>query len=100
MGCRSRRCRENEAATNRAAARAATKAASQLTAARLDPLVVGVPGESARLWSHVTFGTGTCIGMIEGYLALGMPGDPLPGVTALRDRLNKIIATIEAQNAN
>lgn len=47
--------------------------------------------EALRLWNHVLFGTGTCVGMIEGYAALQMPGDPVAGITHLRDRLNAVI---------
>lgn len=53
-------------------------------------------GEGMRLWKHVLFGTGTCIGMIEGYAALGMPGDPYEALCQLRERLNQVISTYEA----
>lgn len=54
--------------------------------------------EALRLWNHILFGTGTCVGMIEGYTALNMPGDPLDGIKHLRDRLTTIINTHEERN--
>jgi len=51
--------------------------------------------EALRLWNHVLFGTGTCVGMIEGYAALNMPGDPLAGIKHLRDRLSTVIHIYE-----
>jgi len=57
---------------------AAAKAADKLAETKIDQRVVCVQGEAERLWRHVMFGTGTCVGMIEGYLNIGMPGDPLP----------------------
>lgn len=53
--------------------------------------------EGLRLWKHVLFGTSTCIAMIEGYALLGMPGDPLDGLTQMRDRLSKVITHFETQ---
>ena len=59
--------------------------------------MVSSVGEGMRLWSHVLFGTNTCVSMIEGYQQLGMPGDPLPAIIQLRDRLSNLIHTIEGQ---
>lgn len=55
---------------------------------------VGPQDQGEKLWKHVLFGTGTCINMIEGYAKMQMPGDPLPGLKELRDRLNVIIETL------
>lgn len=55
-------------------------------------------GQSLKLWNHVLFGTGTCIGMIEGYTDLDMPGNPLDGIKHLRDRLNQLIKKHEDRN--
>jgi hypothetical protein len=63
-------------------------------------LSITTPGEGQRLWKHVLFGTSTCISMIEGYAALGMPGDPCCALTEMRDRLTKVISNIEGTNAN
>ncbi len=52
--------------------------------------------EALKLWKHVLFGTSTCISMIEGYANLQLPGDPLEGVTHLRDRLNQVIQKLES----
>lgn len=51
--------------------------------------------EGIKLWKHVLFGTTTCLNMIEGYAKFNMPGDPLEGVTHLRDRLNSIIQMLK-----
>jgi hypothetical protein len=67
-------------------------------AAKIDTLLLTSETESSRLWRHVTFGTMTCIGMCEGYLNLGLPGDPTPELVAMRDRLNNIILKIEERN--
>jgi hypothetical protein len=63
-------------------------------------LSISTPAEGQRLWKHVLFGTSTCISMIEGYAALGMPGDPCCALKELRDRIGNIIANIEGTNAN
>lgn len=65
--------------------------------ATLDARVVSVEGEADRLWRHVLFGTGTTVGMIEGYAAIDMPGDPLPQLYVLADRLNQIIKSLEGK---
>lgn len=61
-------------------------------------LAVTSESEGLRLWRHVLFGAGTCIGMIEGYQCLGMPGNPKDDLVVLRDRLHNIITKIEATN--
>jgi hypothetical protein len=38
--------------------------------------------------------------MIEGYAALGMPGDPLPGLHSLVERLTGVIKSLEEKNAS
>lgn len=47
-----------------------------------------------KLWSHVLFGTGTCVGMIEGYARQEMPGDPREGIEELRDRLTDVLFSL------
>src|SRR5688572_5371260 len=54
--------------------------------------------EYIRLWRHVLYGTGTCLGMIEGYTRLNMPGSVLEDLYKLRDQLNSIISVHEAKN--
>jgi hypothetical protein len=66
-------------------------AAAEKAAAKLAGTSLTVASEAERLWSHILFGTGTCVGMLQGYADLDMPGDPLPGLRDLRDRLNRII---------
>lgn len=67
--------------------------------AQLDPVLLTSCSESTRLWKHVTFGTGTCIGMVEGYAELGLPNPPTAEIRKLRDRLDKLIKTLEATHA-
>lgn len=50
--------------------------------------------QGVKLWSHVLFGTGTCVGMIEGYARQEMPGDPREGISELRDRLSDVLASL------
>jgi len=79
---------------------AANKAADQLAKATIDPRLISVDGEAERLWKHVLFGTGTCVGMLSGYTALELPGDPLPHLYSLAERLHEIIATHEKRKSN
>lgn len=50
------------------------------------------------LWSHVVFGTGTCISMIEGYAKHGMPGANANAIHALRDRLNGVLDALKGHH--
>lgn len=47
--------------------------------------------EYIRLWTHVLYGSQTCIKMIEGYAELGMPGDPLPQLVELKKRVDRLV---------
>jgi len=76
---------------------AVKKSSEQLTRATVDPRIVSVDGEAERLWRHVLFGTGTCVGMIAGYVEIDMPGDPLPQLEALANRLSQIIETVKGK---
>lgn len=62
----------------------------------LEPRLVTQVSESERLWNHVLFGTGTCIGMIEGYAKLGLPGDPAPQIQQLIQRLQGVLKGIKS----
>lgn len=73
-----------------------TSPAQAKAAPTVSVLKITSEGEGERLWKHVLFGTGTCVGMIEGYAALAMPGNPLEAIVSLRDRLNKLIHKYEA----
>ena len=86
---RCRRCPENQAAI------AADKASAQLKEVKPEPKLLTSKGEAERLWKHVLFGTGTCVGMLCGYTDLEMPGNPLQQLYALRDQLNAIIEVHE-----
>lgn len=70
-------------------AKAAKKAAEQT------PSVISEGTESVRLWRHVLYGTGTCVGMMEGYAALGMEGASVEQIQALIVRLDKLISTVQ-----
>lgn len=77
---------------------AAAKAAIKVKGSSLDPLLLTMPSEAAKLWHHILFGTGTCVGMIAGYAALGMPGAPMEQLYALREALSDTIRTLENQH--
>lgn len=66
--------------------------------AKVDPVIINTPGEGQKLWSHVLYGTGTCLGMIEGYYNLRVPGDPLPGLLELKKRIDYLIDKIQHAN--
>jgi hypothetical protein len=55
--------------------------------------------EGLRLWKHVLYGTSSCIGMIEGYSLLDVPGNPLEALVQMRDRLNTLISKHEGKHA-
>lgn len=63
-------------------------------------LMLSSDSEGDRLWRHVAVGTGTCVGMIEQYAALGMPGYPVAAMREIRRRLDQVIQQQEANNAN
>lgn len=67
----------------------------KVMAAKLSGDLITQAGESERLWKHVLFGTSTCIGMINGYADLGLPGDPRPRIQELIRQLQTAIQTIE-----
>lgn len=54
--------------------------------------------QGIKLWSHVLFGTGTCVGMIEGYARMDMPGDPREAITELRDRLSQLLISLDRRD--
>jgi hypothetical protein len=60
-------------------------------AAVMRTLAITSESESERLWKHVLYGTQTCIGMIEGYAELDLPGDPSGPIEAMRDRLDRLL---------
>lgn len=62
---------------------------------RLEP-VLAITGDSEadRLWKHAMVGTGTCVGLIEQYVSVGMPRPPLNHIAGLHDRLGKVLACL------
>lgn len=62
--------------------------------------VITSEGEGQKLWNHVLYGTGTCVGMMQGYFDLGMPGDPLPQIQHLIGMLTTLKDKIEKQHAD
>ena len=102
MAARRRRCRNcpDEQQPLSAAQSIADKAAAKVTSSVIDRNVITTEGEGQKLWNHVLFGTGTCIGMMQGYANLGMPGDPLPQLRDMNSMLTEIIKQVEKQNAD
>lgn len=98
MAKRRRRCR-NCPDESTPGSDASSIAAEKLSSAKIEPRVISVEGEGQRLWNHVLFGTGTCIGMLRGYADLNMPGDPLPQLHELASRLSQVIKTLEGKHA-
>lgn len=56
--------------------------------------------QAERLWRHVLVGTSTCVGMLEAYAEIGMPGNPSAGIGLLRDRLNKLLTQLDSTNVD
>lgn len=98
MARRNRRCRNcPDEPTPSLAQEAAKAAVAKVTSASIDHKVITTKGEGQRLWNHVLFGTGTCIGMMQGYAALGMPGDPLPRLRELISMLSELQQQLETK---
>lgn len=83
--CRGRNCPDKPAEP------APPQVSHQFSDAKLDQRVVNVENEGVRLWNHVLYGTGTCVGMLAGYTQLNVPGNPLPQLHSLAARLQEII---------
>jgi hypothetical protein len=79
---------------------AAAKIATKYQGKKLDENLVTREVESNQLWNHVLFGTSTCVGMIEGYADLGLPGNPVPQIAELIRRLANVAKKYENTNAN
>lgn len=60
------------------------------------PAVISHRTEGKRLWKHVAYGAGTIVSMMEGYSLLNMPDAPLDSLRELRDRLTKVIHSLES----
>jgi len=75
---------------------ASAKAVAKLK--ELAPELVTSQAEGEKLWRHALFGTGTCVGLLSGYAALGMPGDPVPHLQALVSRLTETIELLEKRD--
>jgi hypothetical protein len=97
---RCRNCPDAQPAAVQPVQVAATQIATKLAGKKFDNNLLTRPGESDRLWNHVLFGTATCVGMIEGYVALGLPGNPHPQIVELVQRLVNVAKQIEESNAN
>jgi len=48
-------------------------------------------GEAAQLWQHAIYAGATLAELLFGYVALDVPGDPLPAMRRLHARLGEII---------
>lgn len=75
---------------NAPAATAIDKAAAQAPTR-----VLTSKDESDRLWRHVLYGCGTIVGLIKGYAALGLPGDPREGIKSLIATLQETLNLLE-----
>lgn len=103
MARRNRRCRgcpDSPPAVATPVQDATTKIAAKIAGRQLDPNLITRQGESDRLWNHVLFGTATCVGMIEGYAELGLPGNPVPQIAELIRRLANVAQKYENPDAN
>jgi hypothetical protein len=72
------------------AKQAVDKTTNGLAKATLSPAIT-LEGQGQRLWDHVLFGTGTCVGMIQGYANLGLPGDPCNQIEDLIGQLSAVL---------
>ena len=54
-------------------------------------IVVTSEEESRRIWGNIQAATALSIGLMEGYVQLGLPGKSNEAVAALRDRLETLI---------
>jgi hypothetical protein len=100
---RNRRCRncpDAQPTAEKPVQAAAEKITAKLAGKKLDQDLLTRPGESNRLWNHALFGTSTCVGLIEGYALLGLPGDPLPQIAELIRRLAVVAKHYENTNAD
>jgi hypothetical protein len=95
---RCRNCPETEQPT--VAKSVAAAEADKTAAKKLSQSIVTSEGEGQKLWNHVLYGTGTCVGMMQGYFSLGMPGDPLPQLQQLIESLTALKDQIEKQHAD
>ncbi len=50
--------------------------------------------EYEKLWRHALVGTSSCIGLLEGYSEIGMPGVP---VEALKDFAERLLQIVERE---
>ncbi len=54
-------------------------------------VTVASEDEAQRIWNHVQTATALCIGAMEGYVQLKLPGVDRETIQALRDRLNALL---------
>jgi hypothetical protein len=59
------------------------------------PLTATYQGEGDRLWHHALYACATLVELLFGYVAMDVPGDPLPKMKRLQARLGEIIQTRE-----
>lgn len=55
------------------------------------PLTATYEGESDKLWRQTLYACGTTVELLFGYVAMDVPGEPLPVLKRLHDRLGEII---------
>jgi hypothetical protein len=54
-------------------------------------IVVTSEDESKHIWDNIQAATALSIGLMEGYVQLGLPGKSSEAIMALRDRLETLI---------
>jgi len=54
--------------------------------------------EAEKLWHQTFLGCNCMVEMIGNYVMVGVPGDPVPKMRKLVNRLNEIIQTREKRN--
>jgi len=95
---RCRGCTDDKPPTPTPVKDATVKVYNKYSGRKLDEALLTRSGESAALWNHILFGTGTCVGMIEGYTRLGLPGNPAPQLRDLIARLEGVAALYESKH--
>lgn len=65
------------------------------------PVTPTFGAEAEKLWQYAVYATSTALEVLGGYVAMDVPGDPLPKLKRLHARLGEIIKTREERtNAN
>jgi hypothetical protein len=63
------------------------------------PKTATYEGESEKLWHQALYSCGNLVELLFGYVAMDVPGDPLPAMKRLHARLGEIIQTREERTS-